>query len=871
MEASNIEPTTLNRAISKLVLPQSAAATEDIENEEDGNFSLSKTKKSKKDRKSKKSKGFQDPAFEAGPPAEGPTLPTTISPSDKPEHGQTVIPDPVPRNEQHPRASDITDNPRGLPEEMIEAPQEQPADEWPGFTAKKTKKEKKKRKDFFIREDPKGTDLDSSVSIIDPAPLESSSTASAPGVLPKLLEISDVEVPTEELKEVESTQSAPSKREPSELMGEPTAPVNEVADEWPSISKKKKKGKKGKEVQFDEISAAQPIDMESADISEKSLATTGTATEVQDLLRGPALADSGRVAQNKGSEIPPIAASEEPLVSSRDQPLAPAPIPSENTLEGIDDTQLLASSSLKTVSQERLADPVEGLSASETTSAVGVPLHGADSKATATTETANEVQEMLNRAKELGTLRADRKTIRSSEQATEVDDFALASSKKKKKGKGPKVGEEAAAADFQKPHDQQTQEPPEHVLDGDHQNVPVGEFETKRSRKDKKGQRRGLSRSASIFEEAETQQDNPFAIEEPAGAAMAMTDNAPSILEEPDQLPSLEIPKSPESQETMPIPTKPSASGTVSATEELEVSATTRNIDTDPNVEVSKPPTATEESSKPPAPVEEMEISADAPSLLEKQDNPPSFEPPSPGSRMSSGNRASVAVGAPQPDAEDTEIFVDAPSVLEQHDESPISELPLSVNLKHPATDRETTALGAPADESRNNNEPPLHDYAIATVGPADTMPALQEPSEYAAAPALSVSDNKPLGASPGEEFKEVAEIGVPIMHETTQPEIWPSFETPAKSRKGKKKSKKSTASAWEDDIPVAVVGTSTVPNDEQDFTDRKAQHLTKDIIADDETVETQVLPVSKIGKKKGKKAKQSVWDDDVSEAVTED
>ncbi|KAL8879583.1 MAG: hypothetical protein Q9192_008202, partial [Flavoplaca navasiana] len=708
---------------------------------------------------------------------------------------------------------------------------------------KKTKKEKKQRKDKSIREDPKGMDLDSSVSVIDPAPLESS-TLSAPSAIPKPLEIPDVNVPAEELKEVESTQSAPSKREPSETMGEPTAPVNEVADEWPSISKKKKKGKKGRGVQFDEISATQPIDMESAVISENSLATTGTATEVQDLLRGPALADSGRVAQNKGSEITPIAAWEEPLVSSRDQPSVSAPIPSESTFEGINDTHLLESSSSDALSQERLPDQVKAPSASETTTAVGVPLHGADSKATATTETANEVQEMLNRADELETLGADRTTIRSPEQATEVDDFAWASSKNKKKGKRPKVGEEAAAADILKPHEQQTQEPPEHVLNDDQQNVPVDEFETKKSRKDKKGQRKGLPKSAGDFEEAETQRDNPFAIEEPAGAAMAMTDNAPSILERLDQLPSLEMPKSPEAQEPMPTPMKPSASETVYATKEFEVSPTTRDIDTDPNVEVSKPPTATEESSQLPPPVKEMDISADAPSLLEKQDNPPSFEPPSPGFGMSLGNRASVVVGAPQPDAEETEIFVDAPSVLEKHDESPISELPLSVDLKHPATDRETTTLGAPTDESRYNNEQPSLDYVIATVEPVDTMPTLEKPAEDTVASAFSVSDSKPLGGSLGEESEEVAEFGVPIVDETTQPEIGPSSEIPVKSRKDKKKSKKSKASAWEDNMPVAVVESSTFLNEEQEgVTDRMVEHPTKDIIADDGTIGIQAFP----------------------------
>ncbi|KAL9026593.1 MAG: hypothetical protein Q9180_007460, partial [Flavoplaca navasiana] len=155
---------------------------------------------------------------------------------------------------------------------------------------------------------------------------------------------------------------------------------------------------------------------------------------------------------------------------------------------------------------------------------------------------------------------------------------------------------------------------------------------------------------------------------------------------------------------------------------------------------------------------------------------------------------------------------------------------------------------------------------------PANTMPALQEPSEYAEAPALSVSDYKPLGASPGEESKEVAELGVPIMQETTHPEIGPSFETPAKSRKDKKKSKKPTALAWEDDIPVAVVESSTVPNEEQEgATDRKVEHPTKDIMADDGTIGNQDFPVSKKGRKKGKKAKQSAWDDDVPEAVAED
>ncbi|KAI4274252.1 MAG: hypothetical protein LQ337_004072, partial [Flavoplaca oasis] len=869
MKASNIEPTTLNRAISKLVLPQSAAATENIENEEDCNFSLSTTKKSKKDKMSTKIKGFQDPAFEAGPPAEEPTLPTIVSVSDEPKNGPKTIA-PVPRNEKPPEASDITDNPGGLREEMIEIPQEQPADKWPDFTAKKTKKEKKELKHKSIREDPKGTDLDSSVSVIDPAPLESS-TASAPGVLPKPLEISDVEVPTKELKEVESTQSALSKREPSETMGAPTAPVNEVADEWPSMSKKKKKGKKGKGVQFGEVSTTQPVDMESADISEKSLATTGTASEVRDLLRDPALADSGGVAQNKSSETTPIAAGEEPLIAPRDQPLVPARIPSENNPEGINDTHLLESSSLQVISQERLPDPAEVFGASETTTSVGVQLHGADSKATATTETANEVQEMLDRAEELETLRADRKTTGSPEQATEVDDFAWASLKKKKKGKRSKVGEEAAAADILKPHDQQTQEPPENVLDDNQQNVPVNELETKKSRKDKKGQRKGLSRSASNIEEAESQQDNPLAIEEPAGVAMAMTDNAPSILEKPDQLPSLEMPKSPEARESMPPLMEPGVSATVSATKELEVSATARDIDTDPNYEVSKPPTATEESSQLPPPVEEMKISADAPSLLEKQDNSPSFEPPSPGFGVSSGDRASVAVGAPLPSAEETEIFVDAPSIPEKHDESLISELPLLADSNHPTVDRETITLGAPADESHNNKEPPLYGYATATAEPTDTKPALEESAEYAGAPALSVSSNNPLGGSPLDESKEVAEVGVPIMDETTQPEMGPSFKTPVKSRKDRKKSENFKASAWEDDIPMALAESSTVSNDEQEgFTDPKVEHPTMEIIADNEIVETQVLPMSKRGQKKGKKAKQSAWGDDVSEAVTE-
>ncbi|KAI4263313.1 MAG: hypothetical protein L6R42_001536, partial [Xanthoria sp. 1 TBL-2021] len=817
-KASDIEPTILNKAISELALPQSAAAAHDVENDGGYTFALSSSKKSKKDKKNKNSKGSQPPAFEIGGPAEEPISAEFASPSKNAGDGQATVSDSFAKDDETSiTASAITDDLGNLPAEAVEMLQDHPANEWPEFTTTKAKKGKKGRKGKSIGEESEGMDLGSPSARVDEAPIEAFRETSAEDQPLTTSAISAANVPAGESWGVDPIVSAPSKSEPFEVM-EPTTPAIEEGDEWPSVSKKKKRGKKSKGVQFDDFSAAQPEEPEVASASEKLLAGTRTASEVQDLLHGPESEDSGNPGEVKGFEIPPISPLEKPPTSPHEQTSAIAP--PENDRREFDETQLPEPFSPISFTQaspsETVGDPQlrleEGMSSWS-------PVPDASAEVIASTETAAEVREMLSKAEEPEIPQpTGQQTVVDPEQATEASEFAWAPSKKKKKGKKSKMGDDFVNLDVQRPEDQQNQpvERETSVQVDLPQDKPLEEFQAKKSKKNKKSKRQDLQRSASDFGQDEAPLDTHCAVEEPYGAGMAMTHNAPSLLEKTDQLPSLEIPTSPEVQQPILSPNRPSTTEITTAAGELDAPAMTRDVDIDLNSGVPKSLTASEESSQLPE-VEEMEMSANA------------------------------------------------PSILEQHDELPSIERPLSQESGARLDDRDIAVVSATADQAHDNNEPPLHDPTSPTADPRVTTLALEELPKSTRVPAISVPDNEPLGELSRKEPDQGAEGGTPGFDETTQADLEPSFE----SKKDKKNSKKSKIAAWEDDKSVTLRELSTRPDEAQERAiDRKVEQSIENVAVDDEAVGAQVLPVSRKEKKKSKKAKQSAWDDDDPEEM---
>ncbi|KAL8998059.1 MAG: hypothetical protein Q9169_002827 [Polycauliona sp. 2 TL-2023] len=820
-EASNIEPTTLNKVISELTLPQSSAAADQVEKEEADVFSLSASKKSKRDKKNKKGKGFAAPAFETGASIEEePALLASASPINEAEEDLMANLGPPSKNEQQSfTAPATTEYSEGLPKETVETFQEQPAEEWPDFTTKKSKKGKKGKKDKPIREEPRETDPGSAATVIGPAPVEPFKAATAVSEHPTPLEIPEVNVGTKE-QGADPTSTFPSKLDPSELTQEATTPVVEGPDEWPTASKKKKKGKKNKGAPLDDFDEAQSKESDTATLTERSEAATGTASEVQNLLQGSALEDSGRYLENRDSETSPIAELEISPDPPLDQPSAPALNVTESASEHIAEAQMQESSLPGAFPQESVSESVDDRTTSETTTSAETPLSGAKSGMMASTETATEVQELLSKAGEQESLEADQPTSADLEQAAEVDDFAWAPSKKKRKGKKSKSSEEAVSTDTQKPDDEQHQESlePDTLLPtGVAQNEPADEFETNKSKKDKKSKRKGLSRSIGDFEPQEASQEVPFEVEEPIGDDMVMTDNAPSVLEKADQLPSLELPISPEAGGPMSSSIQPNPPETPIAVEEPDASAITRGVDIDPISDESGPLTTAEGVPHLPQ-VEEVEMFADAPSFMEKREDSPDIEP------------------YPPQDSRD------------------------------PLIDRDGAALTAAAGQTFNATASPSHDLASPTADHADTTLASEQLTRSTEILATPTAEDEPMIPFPKGESDQAAADEFPTIDETTHADLEPSFETPAKS-----KSKKSRVSDWVDDSLGNVPEPSIEPAEvTKDAKDGNIEQPSGELAVDPEAVPTQAFPMSKKDKKKSKKAKQLAWDEGVPEASTE-
>ncbi|KAL8949808.1 MAG: hypothetical protein Q9183_007570, partial [Haloplaca sp. 2 TL-2023] len=89
-------------------------------------------------------------------------------------------------------------------------------------------------------------------------------------------------------------------------------------------------------------------------------------------------------------------------------------------------------------------------------------------------------------------------------------------------------------------------------------NDTIADVSVKKSKKDKKGKRKSLSRAVSDTQESQESQAAPAAEPTPEVEEMALSNDAPSILEKTDELPEVELPVSPEAPPSKEVPTSPS-------------------------------------------------------------------------------------------------------------------------------------------------------------------------------------------------------------------------------------------------------------------------------------------------------------------------
>ncbi|KAI4103495.1 MAG: hypothetical protein LQ339_004220 [Xanthoria mediterranea] len=755
VKVSEIEPTILNKAISELALPQTAAAAPDAEKDQSDTFASFPSKKTRKDKKNKKGERSPPPAFEIGGSAE------------EPGNGQSTIPDPLRKH--------VTDDLGTLPEEAVETLQEQSTDAWTDFTHKKGKKGDKGLKGKSIREESKSMYSGSSPLKIDQAPMETVKDTPVKHEPSATSAIPAAKVSSEESWEVDSKVSTPNKPEPLEFMEEPTHPAIAEGDEWPSVSKKKKNGKDNRGAQSDDFSGAQSEGSEAGSTSKRPAAGTGTAMEVQDLLHRPG---------------------------------------PENESRELDETHMPEASLPVSPTQVSASEPVK---LAERTSA-GSLVHGASPEAIASTGTAAEVREMLSKADESEIPQAlGQDSDVHREQAKEADGSLWASIKKAKKGEKSKMINDSDVKKLQ----EQPVESGTPVAGDLSQDEPVEEPSAKKSKKDRKSKRQDLSRSASVLEPSNTQQHVPSAVQKPLDAGMAMTDNAPSLLERIDQLPHLGTQIPSEIEQSISPPIRPSAPEVTTATEELSVSAMARDIDFDQSSHVLKPLAVFGESPEMPR-VEEMEMSANAPSILEKRD------------------------------------------------ELPTIELPLSEELGALDDGRGFATASATADQAQENNGIPLHDLPSPVIDSGDTNLALEGLPKSTGSPAISIRDGEVMVKSPVKDPGNGAASRTSASNETIEVvNSEPTVETRAKSKKDKK-SKKSKVAAWEDNSPVTLGELSKEPDEAQEVPNSlKIEEPAEDVAAEDEIEGTKLFSVPRKEKRKAKKAKKSAWDDNVPEAIT--
>ncbi|KAL8710868.1 MAG: hypothetical protein Q9220_004672 [cf. Caloplaca sp. 1 TL-2023] len=821
-------PTAIPKVVSELNLPENAiddlaiAPTKD----NDGLLVSSSSKKAKKEKKSKKSKSVQ--AFASGPENEAEAL-------------TPPLPTPEP----------MRSNVEGMdPELSRDMSQEQPEVDWPDFTTKKGKKGKMGRKSSAIDGESEPIKIGTSppeAQALTSSPLGEANLESGSSEKPNP---SIVAAPSPDQEGSNLDQFATGQEISVDAVDETAIIENEP--EPISAKKKGKKGKKSKNVAFDEPTDDQLGDFVAAAAPETPAATTNTAQEIQDLLHEPGA---------KAIE-PPIEGPEEERLDTHqplhvDQPVESTKPLNDSTRE---ESFMLPEESVEHQNRSpALEDVSSAVPPSDSLAPEQTPLEPAtDHQArqldrpasaekglsrselpAASIGTAAEVQRILSRTSEAqdpSTLNDD--DVLNPEQKDETDDFAWAPSKKKKKGKKSKPLEDVAL--IEQPREGSPPQVSSRIEPRSLADVPTSkvddELPLEPSKKDKKKKRKSLSRAASDSR----QEDVTTAAESTGTGEMAMTSAAPSIMEKASGLPAIEMPMSPE------------VAGSADPFLDIREQTSDPRFKAAFDSELKEIPVSSDWTF-PRVEPHEMEMAIDAPSISEKHNQPPT-------------------VGQPPP----PETAHDVVPSIRSEDLALVS--PASHGSADPAALREdfkgSTDASMPGAWSSSEMEAKDTPNASAVLLPQeeDSVPGsdmnngmgnYQEQVEgQPQSPANAIEESVPNPTS-REEFEQHPESRdiIPTPKDESDAELATVALT--KTKKDKKKSKKAKALDWTDAAPENLVA-ETLPAEEtgpegipqsEDLTGQ-AEGSTTDPLA-------EALPLSKKDRKKSKKARAAAWEDD--------
>ncbi|KAI4197023.1 MAG: hypothetical protein LQ346_003105 [Caloplaca aetnensis] len=807
--------------------------------------------------------------------------------------------------------------------------EEQPGEEWPTSLAKKSKKGKKVWKDKAAEAD---TDQDV-VGLEAPVAEDIEHQAFGDLIVGQGLG-EDRAIPETDPPNLENPFAMP---ESSQSVDKPFIEPTAEEEEWPTMSKKKK-GKESKKVQFDEPQETESGEIKAAAARDIPLATTSTADDVQVLLRTSELETERQVAEETPAIQSAFNAILETPALTRDQPegveqqaeaekvQSPPPRPTESASAPEEKAlEVVAGQSSETAIQELILDRIPTPS----------------EPAVASTGTAAEVQDMLAEERPTETLPSPvEQSLDAPSRPEETDDSAWAPSKKKKKGKKSKAFDDvefetsetpqpgmavqnepsaptevapsntfddfptkkskkdkksktsksiekaAASADVRTPEEPHPKtivgvEAP--VAEGIAADEPFEESSDKKSRGDKKSKRKGLSRTISDGQ-GEPELQRGADVEEPVQTEeMAIMHDAPTVLEMSEQLPSIEVPASSEDADTE-VAKENFAKAEVDAKskqpdlaqEEPVLSLSPRRIATPVQVPSDAP---------------EMEMSTEAPSVLEKHNELPNIEMPmSPDPVLNDGSDTVSYHPIPNPVGE--EIPRNSPAI---HDEVPASlpepeagsvlqdvvhfasgpkgEPTLDVNplvqkISEPLPSSEFADV--PQDPDARSTNQPIE--AIA-VQPDSSTAALEDPAFEPPTSKKDKEKSKKAKAvaweeeTPAELSEQKPEVSSEVLDLTEAAALEPAVgEAPATSKEDKKKSKKAKAVAWDGDVTEtpAEGGESA-----RDIEEAAIYQPVESVIAD-ASVAVEEAPKSKKDKKKGKKAKALAWEDDATETPIE-
>ncbi|KAL8702004.1 MAG: hypothetical protein Q9224_000224, partial [Gallowayella concinna] len=816
-EALDNPPVVLSKAISELTLPESAAAAqaakaaEAATNEELVAFP---DKKGKRKEKSKKNKAPKAPAFEIGSPTESPPSSRLASGSNEPEKDLFLG-----ESESSITAFTPSTHLGGMFEGNYETPQEQPADNSLDFTTTTSKREMEVRKDMPMELETEKHSSESSVPVTESTPFQRVKDISVQG---KESSAAAHQLPGQDGLTMELATPFPNQSRTGHLVEEPLTRSIEQ-DELPIM--KKEKTKKGKKVQFDDLNEAQSQESQAAAVPDVPLATTSTASEVVDLLHSRDLQRSELTTENNdppSRENPSIASFEKPFVSINEQLASGGMTLSEDIPKGSGQTRLAEVATTGRFILESPAGPVEAHQAGQvdrpTSGESHMPFTAA---ATASTETTAAVQGMLSKVEEPDSApAAGERPIADPRQAIDADESAWAPSQEKKKGKRSKRVKDTVSVDAPEPGTLQSQgisEAGAPIPGAIPEYDPVEEFSIKQSKKDKGNKRDGLSGSASDFEEKNDTEDMPPIFEKSfSEKEMAITDNAPSILERTGQLPSIQMPKSPEAAQPMI-----------------------------PYIDLVQP--GTDLPSRGPDSQRGAEGGLRARNPVAEE----SFAP---------ADEALIV-----PDLEETAVFADAPSILEKHDELSDIGQPISSEAREPIS-----PVTVPGDLSSTL----AGDIFSPTVA-RDGTQTITEASASNETMVPMTTDHEPSLTMFTGETEKVAEYTGHVSDENAGPAPEPSLKTPAKSKKDKRRSKKAKELEWTEEpaleSPNDQTETAQLAPEElrEDVAAPEPEELSIPL-AQTVTHQQETPARSNTQKEESRESRGLAWDDDTTMLVTE-